>query len=208
MKLKDLFNSEYTFTPYISEIAVGLNNPLQTLILCDLLNKLPVYNAEVETKKIYGKDYHYKYNQKSIFEKELGVPRQTFTDNIKLLSDYVSYFEGKDDNGSGYNTTFYYLNMEAIRNLFDKGKALLGKKAKVVKPESKGYKKPYQSSNNSSLANIDNYLKRINELQTKLNNKEIDNNEFNCSFQPLKMKLQENKVKIIKNKDSKLWMKN
>ena len=38
MKLKDLFNSEYTFTPYISEIAVGLNNPLQTLILCDLLS--------------------------------------------------------------------------------------------------------------------------------------------------------------------------
>ena len=198
MKLDKYFNSDYTFTPYIAEIAVVLNNPLQTLILCNLLNKLPAYNADAQIKQIYGKSYHFKYNQKSTFEKELGVPKQTFIDNIKLLSDYVSYFGGKDNNDSGYNTTFYHLNMEAIRKLFDKGKKILRKSTKVVQPENKKvYNKP--------LADIDNCLSRINVLQTKLNNKEIDNSEFNCYFQPLKMKLEENKVSIKLNKNTKLW---
>ena len=207
MKLSDILKSNYQFTPYITEIAVMLNNPMQTLILCNLINKLTSYNEDVKINRIYGKDYHFKRNQSFIFKNELGVPRQTFTDNIKQLSDYVSYFDGKDDNESGYNTTFYYLNLEAIRNLFDKGKTLLGNKTKVVQPESKVYKKPYQSSNNSSFANIDNYLNKINALQTKLNNKEIDNCEFNCYFQPLKMKLQENKVSIKLNNNIKLWEK-
>ena len=208
MKLKDYLNSDYMFTPYIAEIAVVLKNPLQTLILCNLLNKLPTYNAEAKTKQIYGKSYHFKYNQNSIFEKELGVAKSTFTDNINLLSDYVSYFGGKDDNGSNYNTTFYHLNMENIRKLFDKGKALLGKSTKVVQPESKEvYRKPPQSNNKSPLANIDNYLNSINIWQTKLNNNEIDKDEFNRYFQSLKMKLSDNKVKIKFNNNTNLWEK-
>jgi hypothetical protein len=208
MKLKDSLNSDYIFTPYIAEIAVVLKNPLQTLILCNLLNKLPTYNAEATTKQIYGQSYHVKRNQSLIFEKELGVPKQTFTDNINLLSDYVSYFGGKDDNGSGYNTTFYHLNMDAIRILFDKGKKILGKSTKVVQSENKEvYKKPPQSNNKSPLANIDNYLNSINIWQTKLNNNEIDEDEFNRYFQSLKMKLSDNKVEIKYNNSIKLWQK-
>jgi len=55
MKLNECLGSEYTFTPYISEIAVMLKNPLQTLILCNLLNKLIAYNKDVKTNKVYGR---------------------------------------------------------------------------------------------------------------------------------------------------------
>jgi len=207
MKLKKYLNSDYMFTPYIAEIAVVLKNPLRTLILCNLLNKLPAFNAEVKTNKIYGKAYHFKYNQNSIFEKELGVAKTTFKDNIKLLSDYVSYFGDKNNNDSGYNTTYYYLKMEAIRNLFDEGKKLLGKKIKVIQAENKEvYKKPPQSSNKSSTAKTDD-LNRINMWQTKLNNNEIDDDEFNRYFQSLKMKLSDNKTSIKYNNELKLWEK-
>jgi len=208
MKLTEYLGSEYTFTPYIPEIAVMLKHPLQTLILCNLLNKLSAYNKVAKANKAYGKEYHFKHNQSSIFGKELGIPKTTFEDNIKLLSDYVTYFGSKDNNDSGYNTTYYHLNLEAIRKLFNEGKKLLGNNTKVVNPENKVIRKSYQSSNNSPLANIDNYLNRINALQVKLNNNEIDNNEFNCYFQSLKMKLEENKVKINFDKNVKLWKKN
>jgi len=208
MKLKEYLGSEYTFTPYIPEIAVMLKDPLQTLILCNLLNKLPDFNKEAKTMQVYGKSYNLKRNQSSIFGKELGVPKTTFEDNLKLLSDYVSYFGGTDNNGSGYPTTFYLLNVEAIKKLFNEGKKLLGKNTKVVQPEGKAYKKPYQSSKNSSLANIDNDLNRINELQAKRDRNEIDKNEFNYYFQPLKMKLGENNVSIKLNKNTNLWEKN
>ena len=208
MKLDKYLNSNYTFTPYIAEIAVVLKNPLQTLILCNLLNKLPAFNAEANTKQIYGQAYHFKYNQNSTFEKELGVPKQTFIDNIKLLSDFVSYFGGKDNNDSGYNTTFYHLNLEAIRNLFDKGKKILSKSTKVVQSENKEVStKPRQSSNNSTIADIDNYLNRINEWQIKLNKNEIDYKVFNYYFQSLKMKLSEKNININLNKNSNLWQK-
>ena len=65
--LEKYLGSGYTFIPYIPELAVTLRNPLQTLILCDLLNKLSAYNAEAKTKKMYGKEYHFTYNQNFIF---------------------------------------------------------------------------------------------------------------------------------------------
>ena len=208
MKLKDYLDSDYIFTPYIAEIAVMLNNPLQTLILCNLLNKLPAYNAEAKTKQIYGKDYHFSYNQKRIFDKELGVPKQTFTDNLDKLSDYVSYDGGRVNNGTGYNTTYYHLNMEAIKNLFVQGRKILGRKTEVVQPESKEVnKKPRQSSNNSPLADVDKYLNSINMWQTELNNNVIDNDEFNRYFQFLKMKLSDNKTNIKYNNELKKWQK-
>ena len=207
MKLKEILGSDYIFTPYISEIAVMLKCPLRTLILCNLLNKLPAYNAKVITKKIYGQDYHFKYNQSTIYEKELGVPKQTFTDNIDKLSDYISCFGGRENNGSGFNTTYYHLNLEAIRKLFNEGKKFLGKSTKVIQSENKAYNKPLQSSNNSPLADIDKYINSINVWQTKLNNNEIDNDEFNSYFQFLKMKLEENNIEINFNKNIQLWQK-
>jgi hypothetical protein len=130
LKLELYLKKDYEFTPYIHEISVMLP-PLQTLILCNLINKLPGFNKQAKAKTHEGKDYHFKRNQNSIYEDELHIPKQTYTDNLKLLSKYVTYFgDRKERYKRGYNTTYFLLNLDAIQELFNEGRAKLGKQDK------------------------------------------------------------------------------
>lgn len=111
MVLEKYLNNKYEFSPYIHEIGVMLP-ATQALILCNLINKLPGFNFDAKIKKHYGFDYHFSYNQNSIFENELGLAKQTFRDNLEKLSKYVTYDGDRSGyNKNGYNTTYFKLNL-------------------------------------------------------------------------------------------------
>ena len=214
MVLEKYFGSSYEYSPGIHEIGVVLQNPTQTLILCNLINKLSGFNEDAEVRKIYGEEYHFYFDQKNIYEREVVMPQKTFSRNLKELSGkgLITYFTGR--NNLGYNTTYYYLHLDKIKTLFNEGCKLLGKEVKVPKNEGKQSKyTPRQntqrenrlSADKPTLKNIKNELKFINDLQKKLDNGQIDRNHFNSYFHPLKMKIEEKGKRIIINKNNNLW---
>lgn len=210
LRLEEYLKSKYTYTPYIAEIAVMLP-PTQTLILCNLINKLDGYNKKVEVKKHEGKDFHFSYTQETIFEKELGLAKQTFRDNLEKLSEYVTFFKGMPGNKSGYTTTFFYLKLDVIRSLFNEGRKKLGKETKMPENENKQANKPQQQNEyNSNKGTSKKYpdlviksLNTINENYIKYLNSTISEREYKNILNPTKGLIQQNGYKIKENKELK-----
>jgi len=204
---------KYEFTSYIHEIAVMLP-PTQTLILCNLLYKLYKFNEEKKIKKYDGKDYHFSYTQRKIFEDELGLKKTAFENNLDLLSEYVTFFPGRVNDKLGYKTTFFYLKLDAISNLFYQGRKKLGKDKKVAENENKqAYKRPQQNkydaakgTNKKYPQNITNGLKTINENYIKYLNSAISEREYKNTINPIKGLIQQTGYKIIENKELKKWI--
>jgi len=222
MSLNEYLNGNYTFTPFITEIAVILQNPTQTLILSNLINKLPAYNKNADTKMIYGKEYHFSYDQNYICENEIGLPYITFYRNLKELNKkgYVTSFKGRTKNKLGYNTTYFLLDLDKIRGLFKQGCKLLGKPIKETERENKQSNiKPHP--NNISKTKPPKFTKSdasekyhkwiitaldtINKEQIKLNDNLINQTDFNLILSPIKGQLFQNNIKIIKDNNTNLW---
>ena len=207
------FDNTYNYTPYVYEIAVILQEPIQTLILCNLLNKLYSFNKERKIYKKYGKEYHFTYEQKAIYENELGIKKTRFVDNLKLLSKYVWFDGNVKNNREGYNTTYFKLNLEAIKDLFNEGRKMLGKDIKTSNNENKPPNKPHQQNKYSTAKGINKKLPEliiksintINDIYTKFLNNELSEKEYKNKINPIKGLIEQNKFKIIENKELKKW---
>lgn len=205
-RFEDYLNSKYNYTPYINEIGVMLPST-QTLILSNLINKLVDFNEEITLKKHYGRDYHFSFAQEKIFAKELGLAKQTFRDNLERLSEYVTFFCDRPKKNSGYKTTFFYLKLDAIRELFNEGAKKLGKEKKASENENKQVNNQPQHSKYESRKgtdkNVTNGLNTINENYMKYLNNEISKKEFNSICNPIESIINGLGYKIIENKELK-----
>ena len=179
--LSEYLNSNYIYTPYIHEIGVVLKDVKKTLILSYLINLLRGYNDTIEVNTKYGKEYHFYRNQTTI-AKQLGFDIKTFQQHIKkLMADgYITCFGGRANNGKGYNTTYFLLNMEAIQLITSEGRKKLGgnnggqknptkKQNQVLHTNPSSFKKSTSTHNDIIAA-----LHTINELQAKYNDGKMD----------------------------------
>lgn len=203
---KPYLNTDYTYTPYVHELGESLNTN-EVLVIGNLLNKLNSFNADQTIYNDEAGRYHYYYNQKEIYTKELrSFSRSTFERTLKTLADkkLIEYHSGKNPNGKGYDTTYFYVNTEAISKLMVRNDNV------PVLKKKKAEKRPkYESRANrdKDIPKSAIMIQELNRIQEQYDRKEIDDMEYNVLFQPLKKQIQSacNNKKITRNKTTKLW---
>ena len=106
------------FTKYDYKLAIYLQNPIETLILCNLLNKLDNFSGK-EFKEIDGKKYHFFYSKEEIYTKELGMSKKVYNNAIKLLQEkqLIETFAGKNPTDLMKNITYFKLNISLINSI-------------------------------------------------------------------------------------------
>lgn len=106
------------FTKYDHKLAIYLQNPIETLILCNLLNKLDNF-SDKQLKEIDGKKYHFFYSKEEIYTKELGMSKKMYNNAIKLLQEkqLIETFAGKNPTDLMKNITYFKLNISLINSI-------------------------------------------------------------------------------------------
>lgn len=204
---KPYLNTDYTYTPYVHELGDRLNTN-EVLVIGNLLNKLNSFNADLTIH--YKNDtqrYHYYYNQKEIYTKELrSFPRSTFERTLASLSDkkLIEYSADKNPNGKGYDTTYYYIHTEAISKLMVKNESVPNLRKNKVKNV---FKSKNETKQEKVGFKVNPLIQELNNIQQMYDKNEIDRMEYNTLFQPLKKQIQiANNNRIIKrNNITKVW---
>lgn len=152
MLIKDIIGYDnYQFNQYIHEIAAVIQNDTQTLVLCNLLNKLCNYtDATVKTHQ-NGKQYHFYHSQKDIFSNELFINKLKYMNAIKCLKEkgYLETFTAKQQTNKLLDITYFLLNVDKIKESFQQGYKLIHKtepqplQAKETKEPKQPAKKQY-----------------------------------------------------------------
>lgn len=144
MTIKDILGYDnYQFNQYIHELAATLQNDTQTLVLCNLLNKLCNYtDATVKTHQ-NGKQYHFYHSQKDIFSNELFINKLKYMNAIKCLKEkgYLETFSAKQPENKLLDITYFLLNVDKIKESFEQGYRLIHK----TEPQPLQAKEPKQS---------------------------------------------------------------
>ena len=111
-------NIKNYFTKYDYKLAIYLQNPIETLILCNLINKLDHF-SDKELKEIDGKKYHFFYSKEEIYTKELGMSKKVYNNAIKLLQEkqLIETFAGKNPTDLMKNITYFKLNISLINSI-------------------------------------------------------------------------------------------
>lgn len=203
---KPYLNTDYTYTPYVHELSDNLDTN-EVLVIGNLLNKLNSFNADLT---IHHADnisrYHYYYNQKEIYTKELrSLSRSTFERTLKSLRDkgLIEYHSGKNPNGKGYDTTYFYINTGAISKLMVRDDNVPVSKKKKAEKHPKYENK---ANRDKDIPKSSMMVRELNQIQEQYEQGKIDLMEYNALFQPLKKQIQSAYNKIIKkNNTTKLW---
>lgn len=106
------------FTKYDHKLAIYLQNPIETLILCNLLNKLDNF-SDKKLNTINGKQYHFYYSKESIYTNELGMSKKMYNNAIKSLEEknLIETFAGKNPADLMKNITYFKLNISLINSI-------------------------------------------------------------------------------------------
>lgn len=130
MLIKDIIGYDtYQFNQYIHELAAVIQNDTQTLVLCNLLNKLCNYtDATVKTHQ-NGKQYHFYHSQKDIFTNELFIKKDKYESAIKQLvkKEYITTFKAKQQANKLLDITYFLINVDKIKEAFEQGYRLIHK---------------------------------------------------------------------------------
>lgn len=130
MLIKDILGYDtYQFNQYIHELAAILQSDTQTLVLCNLLNKLCNYtDATVKTHQ-NGKQYHFYHSQKDIFSNELYINKLKYMNAIKCLKEkgYLETFSAKQPENKLLDITYFLINVDKIKESFLQGYRLIHK---------------------------------------------------------------------------------
>ncbi|MDH6307415.1 putative transcriptional regulator [Dysgonomonas sp. PFB1-18] len=205
-QFKPYLNTDYTYTPYVHELSDNLDTN-EVLVIGNLLNKLNSFNADLT---IHHTDnisrYHYYYNQKEIYTKELrSFSRSTLGRTLKSLrtKGLIECHADKNPNGKGYDTTYYFINTEAISKLM-----VRDDNVPVSKKNGADYllKSKNKSNKDKDIPKSVMMVRELNEIQKRFDQGEIEQMEYNALFQPLKKQIQSACNKLItRNKTTKLW---
>lgn len=153
MLIKDILGYDnYQFNQYIHELAAILQNDTQTIVLCNLLNKLCNYtNADIKTHP-NGKQYHFYHSQKDIFTNELFIKKDKYESAIKQLvkKEYITTFKAKQQANKLLDITYFLLNVDKIKEAFEQGYRLIHK----TEPQPLKDKEPKQSPAKKQYNNV------------------------------------------------------
>ena len=126
MLLKDVLECDgkhsYKFTQYIEELAAMLNDGVETLVLCNLLNTLCGYGS-LTPKTLKDKEYHFYRSKDSICTDELYINIQQYNRAIKRLEKkgLIQTFQGRNPKEKMRKISYFYINIEAVRKLYSDG---------------------------------------------------------------------------------------
>lgn len=130
MLIKDIIGYDtYQFNQYIHELAAILQNDTQTIVLCNLLNKLCNYTDATVKTHPNGKQYHFYHSQKDIFTNELFIKKDKYESAIKQLvkKEYITTFKAKQQANKLLDITYFLLNVDKIKESFQQGYKLIHK---------------------------------------------------------------------------------
>jgi|GEM_PF-6535559 len=122
MLLKDVLGCDdkhsYKFTQYIEELAAMLNDGIETLVLCNLLNSLCGYGS-LTPKTLNGKEYHFYRSKANICSDELYIEIQQYNRAVKRLEGkgLIKTFQGRNPKEKMRKITYFYIDIEAVRKL-------------------------------------------------------------------------------------------
>lgn len=152
MLIKDIIGYDtYQFNQYIHELAAVLQNDTQTIVLCNLLNKYCNYcNGEIQTHT-NGKQYHFFHSQKDIFTNELFIKKDKYENAIKQLNEkcFISSFKAKQQNNKLIDITYFYINVEKIKEAFKQGYSIIHKTEPKQSLEAKQQQSTKKQTNNT-----------------------------------------------------------
>lgn len=111
----------YKFTQYIEELAAMLNDGIETLVLCNLLNTLCGYGS-LTPKTLNGKEYHFYRSKESICKDELYIDVQKYNRAVKRLENkgLIKTFQGRNPKEKMRKITYNLIN-ENYPSLYFKG---------------------------------------------------------------------------------------
>lgn len=130
MLIKDILGYDtYQFNQYIHELAAILQNDTQTLVLCNLLNKLCNYTDATIKTHPNGKQYHFYHSQKDIFSNELFINKLKYMNAIKCLKEkgFIATFTAKQPENKLLDITYFLINVDKIKESFLQGYRLIHK---------------------------------------------------------------------------------
>lgn len=133
--------TDYQFSQYIFEIAAILKNDTATLVLCNLLNKLCNY-SDLSIKTISAsKQYHFFHSQEDIYSHELYIDKQKYNRALKRLieKNLVTTFDGRNPSNKMFKITYFFMNLENIKETYKQGYMLMHKKPAENKPQKQTY---------------------------------------------------------------------
>lgn len=153
MLIKDIIGYDnYQFNQYIHEIAAVIQNDTQTLVLCNLLNKLCNYTDATIKTHSNSKQYHFYHSQKDIYSNELFIKKDKYENAIKQLvkKEYISTFKAKQQANKLLDITYFLLNIDKIREAFKEGYNLIHK-TEPQQTQAKEAKQPAKKQQTNKL---------------------------------------------------------
>lgn len=129
--------TDYQFSQYIYELAAVLKNDTATLVLCNLLNKLCNY-SDLSIKTIStNKQYHFFHSKEDMYSHELFIEKRKYQRALDILieRDLVITFEGRNPKNKMFKITYFFLNLENIKEAYRQGYMLMHKKPAENKPQ-------------------------------------------------------------------------
>lgn len=136
MKISDVIGSEYQFTQNIKELGIILQDHTEYAILCDLISKYCNFtNATIQL--LYNKQYHFFYSKQDAASKDVFINIQTYNRALKRLVEkgYVTTFEGRNEKNKMFKITYFFLNLENIKEAYRQGYMLMHKKPAENRPQ-------------------------------------------------------------------------
>ena len=112
------------YTKYNKGLGLAIKDPLLTIILCNLIEKLNIRGNSCEKhysdKYIKNEPYYFSYDRTYICESELGIDYDRYNRNLEKLKkrNLIQYWKGRAKHETGYYTIYFHLNIEEINKLF------------------------------------------------------------------------------------------
>lgn len=178
MTIKDILGYDnYQFNQYIHELAAVIQNDTQTLVLCNLLNKLCNYtDATIKTHQ-NGKQYHFYHSQKDIYSNELFINKLKYMNAIKCLKEkgYLETFCAKQQANKLLDITYFLINVDKIKEAFEQGYRLIHK----TEPQPlKNKQAKQQTSTNKTSKLTAQQQAQLVVLEKKLKTNNIDKHTY------------------------------
>lgn len=166
----------------------AIKNITQTHILSNLINKYNAFSdGTILTKN--GKEYHFYFFKKIIYEDELFIDKNTYNAALKSLEEkgFIKTFTERAENNKLKNVTYFWLNIKLINSILDneniqEEKPKAEQKETLKQPENKSkHKEKENASNTVTLSPI--VKEKLADLERKFKCRFIDEEQY--AFQKL-----------------------
>lgn len=133
--------TDYQFSQYVYEVAAIIKNDTATLVLCNLLNKLCNYrDLSIKTTST-GQQYHFFHSKENIYSHELFIEKRKYQRALDILIErsLVTTFEGRNPSNKMFKITYFFMNLENMKEAYRQGYILMHGKPAEKKPHKQTY---------------------------------------------------------------------